>query len=82
VVKLESHLPIIVDPSHAAGRHDLVLPLAKAGIAAGADGVMMEAHPCPVDALSDAAQQLISSKFADVMSELKPYVEVVGKTMG
>jgi 3-deoxy-7-phosphoheptulonate synthase len=82
VVKLESHLPIIVDPSHAAGRHDLVLPLAKAGIAAGADGVMMEAHPCPVDALSDAAQQLVSSKFADVMAELKPYVEVAGKTMG
>ena len=53
-----SHLPIIVDPSHAAGRRDLVVPLARAGIAAGADGVMVDVHPHPEQALVDGAQAL------------------------
>lgn len=58
VVKKQSHLPIIVDPSHAAGKVHYVVPLAKASIAAGADGIMVEVHPNPRNALSDAAQQL------------------------
>jgi len=79
VAKQESHLPVVVDPSHAAGVHELVLPLAKAGIAAGADGLLMEAHPNPVEALSDAAQQLPSAQFQDIMDELIPLIEVCGK---
>jgi 3-deoxy-7-phosphoheptulonate synthase len=82
VAKQESHLPVIVDPSHAAGDFRLVLPLAKAAIGAGADGLMIEAHPEPVEALSDAAQQLESGEFGNVMAELKPFVEICGKQMG
>ncbi len=82
VAKNESHLPVVVDPSHAAGIKSLVVPLAKAGIAVGADGVMIEAHPDPVSALSDAAQQLVSSEFGQVMTELRPHVALAGKTMG
>ena len=82
VAKQESHLPVVVDPSHAAGRHELVLPLAKAAIAVGADGLMVEAHPHPVEALSDAPQQLQSANFAAIMAELRPYIEVAGKTFG
>jgi 3-deoxy-D-arabino-heptulosonate 7-phosphate (DAHP) synthase len=65
-----SHLPIIVDPSHAAGRHDLVLPLAKAGLAVGADGIIVETHPQPMKALSDANQQLDFNQFTDFMNEI------------
>lgn len=79
--KQESHLPVIVDPSHAAGIKKLVVPLAKAGIAAGADGVIIEAHPDPVNAWSDAAQQIESAKFAAVMDELAPWVKLAGKAM-
>jgi 3-deoxy-7-phosphoheptulonate synthase len=82
VAKQESHLPVVVDPSHAAGIQSLVVPLSKAGIAVGADGLMIEAHPNPVSALSDAAQQLVSSEFGKVMAELRPYVALADKTMG
>ena len=58
VLKHETHLPVIVDPSHAAGRRDLVLPLARAAAAVGADGIIVETHPRPEEALSDAAQQI------------------------
>ena len=58
VLKQETHLPVIVDPSHAAGRRDLVLPLARAAVAAGADGIIVEVHPEPEHALCDAAQQI------------------------
>lgn len=63
IIKLRSEYPVIVDPSHAAGRSDLVLPLARAGVAAGADGVMVEVHPQPAKALSDAAQALDPDQF-------------------
>ena len=63
VAKQETHFPVIADPSHAAGKVSLVLPLAKAAIAAGADGLIVEAHPDPVSACSDAAQQIKSSNF-------------------
>jgi 3-deoxy-7-phosphoheptulonate synthase len=82
VAKQESHLPVIVDPSHAAGLRSLVLPLAKAGIAAGADGLIIEAHPDPVNALSDAPQQFDSGEFGAVLAELKPFVELCGKRLG
>jgi 3-deoxy-7-phosphoheptulonate synthase len=67
VLKRETHLPVIVDPSHAGGRADLVLPLALAAIAAGADGLIVEVHPDPSTALSDAEQQLTFTQFAELM---------------
>ncbi len=75
-VKKESHLPVIIDPSHAAGRLDLVLPLSKAGIAVGADGLIVESHPYPHKALSDAAQQIPSDEFGEYLSEIEPYIEL------
>lgn len=80
--KAESHLPVIVDPSHAAGVSKFVLPLAKAGIAVGADGLIIEAHPDPVNALSDAAQQIESAKFGALLEELRPWIKLAGQTMG
>jgi len=70
-LKRLSHLPVIVDPSHAAGRRDLVIPLARAAIASGADGVMVEVHPDPSRALSDAAQALTFEMFDELMDELR-----------
>jgi len=81
VAKAETHLPVVIDPSHAAGVRHLVLPLARAGIAAGADGVVVEAHPDPVNALSDAAQQLESGTFATFMADLRPWVELAGRRL-
>ncbi len=82
VAKQETHLPVVVDPSHAAGKRSLVLPLAMAGIAAGADGVIVEAHPDPVHALSDAAQQWPSDQFSVFMEAVRPLVHALGKTFG
>ncbi len=79
VAKQESHLPVVVDPSHAAGRVGLVPPLAKAAIAAGADGLIVEAHPDPVNAASDAAQQIKTSDFAAFVESLKPLIEAMKK---
>ena len=76
VAKAESHLPVLVDPSHAAGKRSLVLPLACAGLAAGADGLIIEAHPDPVNAFSDAAQQIDSAKFGEFLAELKPWIDL------
>jgi 3-deoxy-7-phosphoheptulonate synthase len=67
VLKRETHLPVIVDPSHSGGRADLVLPLALAAIAAGADGLIVEVHPDPGTALSDADQQLTFAQFTELM---------------
>lgn len=71
VVHKESHLPIIVDPSHAAGRRDLVGPLARAAVAAGCDGLLIEVHHEPEKALSDGAQSLFPQQFAGLMEELQ-----------
>lgn len=71
VVKEISHLPVIVDPSHPAGKRSLVPPLAKAALAAGADGIMVEVHPDPDRALSDAKQQLSIEQFRKLMGELR-----------
>jgi len=79
VVKQLSHLPIIVDPSHAAGKWGLVSPLAKAAVAAGADGLIIEVHSRPEDALSDGSQSLLPSNFEALMKELKNLAKVVGR---
>jgi 3-deoxy-7-phosphoheptulonate synthase len=69
-----SHLPVILDPSHATGKRSLVPALSRAGIAIGADGLIVEAHPQPEKAISDGAQSLNLSQFANMMEELKPYM--------
>jgi len=82
VLKNETHLPVIVDPSHAAGRRDLVLPLARAAAAVGADGIIVETHPRPEEALSDAAQQIPTSQFAEFAAEVAAVVALMGKEIG
>lgn len=79
IIKAKSHLPIIVDPSHATGIKELVSPLAKASIAAGADGLMIEVHPNPATALSDGPQSLTPKAFDELCSELRPYAQLAGK---
>ena len=80
VIKSKSHLPIIVDPSHATGVRHYVLPLAKASIAAGADGLMIEVHPCPKKALSDGPQSLTFNAFSALTKELDPYAKLSGRS--
>ena len=79
VLKLETHLPVIVDPSHAAGRADLVPALAAAAIAVGADGLIVEVHPEPERALSDGAQSLSCAAFAQMMQSLTPLAAMCGR---
>jgi 3-deoxy-7-phosphoheptulonate synthase len=81
VLKKLCHLPVVVDPSHGTGRWDLVTPMAKAAVACGADGLIVEVHPRPEEALSDGPQSLKPSTFAQLMKELRPVVEAVGRTM-
>ena len=75
------HLPVLVDPSHAGGRADLVAPLAFAAIAAGADGLIIEVHPAPESALSDGDQSLTLSSFADLMRRLAPFAQAAGREL-
>ena len=82
VLKNETHLPVIVDPSHAAGRRDLVAPLARAAAAVGADGIIVETHPQPEQALSDAAQQIPTSEFAAFAADVAAVVALMGKEIG
>jgi 3-deoxy-7-phosphoheptulonate synthase len=82
VVKSLSHLPIIVDPSHATGRASLVPPMALAAVAAGADGLIIEVHPKPMEALSDASQQLDPDEFAGLMKKIGMIAPAVGKSLG
>jgi 3-deoxy-7-phosphoheptulonate synthase len=79
-VKGQSHLPIIVDPSHATGRPDLIPPMAMAAVAAGADGVHIEVHSCPEKALSDGPQALLPPRYAEVMAQIRKLAELLGKT--
>jgi 3-deoxy-7-phosphoheptulonate synthase len=81
VAKKETHLPVFVDPSHAAGRHDMVIPLSRAAVAAGADGLLIEVHPNPALALSDGGQQLKPQQFTDLMNAIRPLVKVMGKKL-
>ena len=79
VIKKFSHLPVIVDPSHAAGHRDLVAALAKAAVAAGTDGLLIEVHPNPEEALVDGLQSLAFPEFEKLMGELRPIAECVGR---
>ncbi len=79
VIKRFSHLPVIVDPSHAAGHYSLVPSIAKAAVAAGADGLLIEVHPNPTEALVDGLQSLTPSDFARLMVELRPIAQAVGR---
>jgi len=81
VLKKLSHLPVVVDPSHGTGHWDLVLPMAKAAVAAGADGLMIEVHPRPEEAFSDGAQSLKPGRFHQLMDEIAPFLKIVGKTL-
>jgi len=81
VLKEETHLPVIVDPSHAGGRARLVIPLALASIAAGADGIMVEVHPDPGAALSDGDQALTIEMFGELMRAAAPVARAVGRTL-
>ena len=81
-LKRLSHLPIIVDPSHATGRWRLVSPMSKAAIAVGADGLLIEVHPDPKSSLSDGAQTLKLDTFAQLMKEIKPIVQAIGREFG
>ncbi|HHT49277.1 MAG TPA: 3-deoxy-7-phosphoheptulonate synthase [Firmicutes bacterium] len=76
-----SHLPVIADPSHASGRRNLVLPLARAALAAGADGLMVEVHPHPETALSDGAQSLDFAQFDAVIKGLTPLLTALGRRL-
>jgi 3-deoxy-7-phosphoheptulonate synthase len=71
-----THLPVILDPSHATGKRSLVPALARAGVAIGADGLLVEVHPCPEKAFSDGAQSLTIEQFRTMMRDLKPYMEL------
>jgi 3-deoxy-7-phosphoheptulonate synthase len=79
VIKQASHLPVIVDPSHAAGKWGLVAPLAKAAIAAGADGLIIEVHSHPEEAKSDGAQSLLPDNFSNLVQELKALAGISGR---
>ena len=81
VVKKRSHLPIVVDPSHGTGRRDKVIPMARAAIAAGADGLLIEVHNDPDRALSDGAQSLYPEQFATLMGELRVIAPVLGRSL-
>ena len=82
VLKEETHLPVIVDPSHAAGRRELVPALARAAVAAGADGILVEAHPSPEAALCDAPQLLRTAQFGAFAEDIRRLAESMGKTIG
>jgi 3-deoxy-7-phosphoheptulonate synthase len=79
IVKRESHLPIIIDPSQGAGRADLVIELCKAAVALNADGLLIEVHPHPAEAWSDGQQQVDLDLYAKLVEELKPFISAVGR---
>jgi 3-deoxy-7-phosphoheptulonate synthase len=81
MLKQLTHLPIFVDPSHGTGKWELVGPVARAAVAAGADGLLIEVHPSPEEALSDGAQSLKPERFARLMAELRAVAEAVGRTV-
>jgi 3-deoxy-7-phosphoheptulonate synthase len=81
VLKQHTHLPVIVDPSHAAGRRDLVLPMSLAAAAAGADGIIVEVHPEPEHAICDGPQQLRTAEFADYLRQVEAVASLAGKEL-
>ncbi|HXT47936.1 MAG TPA: N-acetylneuraminate synthase family protein, partial [Gemmatimonadaceae bacterium] len=81
IVQQLSHLPIVADPSHGTGIRDLVLPMARAAVAAGANGILVEVHPNPERALSDGAQSLYPEQFAQLVGELHAIAAAIGRTI-
>jgi 3-deoxy-7-phosphoheptulonate synthase len=81
LVKMLTHLPVIVDPSHGTGKWDLVTPMARAAVAAGADGLMIEVHPHPEDALKDGFESLTFENFARMMEQVRPVARAVGRAV-
>lgn len=81
LLKKHVHLPIIVDPSHATGKRELVIPMARASIAAGADGIMVEVHPKPEESISDADQTISPNEFKKLMEEIRPIAKAIGRTI-
>lgn len=81
LLKQLSHLPVLVDPSHGTGKWELVEPISRAAVAAGADGLIIEVHPHPEEALSDGGQSLKPARFAALMQGLRPVAEAVGRTL-
>jgi len=81
LMKQKSHLPVVVDPSHGTGVRELIIPMSKAAVAAGADGIIVEVHPDPTIALSDAHQQLSLDQFGDLMRQIEPFVKAAGRTL-
>ena len=81
VIKRESHLPIIIDPSHGTGHWDLIEAMSRAAIACGADGLMIEVHPDPANAFSDGPQSLTPKNFANLIQNLRPFIELMGRNL-
>jgi 3-deoxy-7-phosphoheptulonate synthase len=81
IAKKESHLPVIVDPSQGCGRADLVKVLCRGAVAMGADGLLIEVHPNPTEALSDGQQQIDFSVFGDLMAEVVPFLNAAGRVL-
>ena len=81
LLKQKTHLPVIVDPSHGTGVRELVIPMAKAAVACGADGIIVEVHPEPTKALSDAHQQLTAQQFRDLMRQITPFIKAAGRSV-
>jgi len=81
VLKKETHLPVFVDPSHGTGKRDLVIPMSRAAIAAGADGLIIEVHPKPEEALSDGFQSLTFEMFKKLMEEVQPFAKIMGRVI-
>ena len=81
LLKSLTHLPVIADPSHGTGKWDLVAPVARAAVAAGADGLIIEVHPNPAKALSDGAQSLKPDKFAQMVIQVRQIAEAIGRTV-
>ncbi|MEX0843562.1 MAG: N-acetylneuraminate synthase family protein, partial [Gemmatimonadota bacterium] len=79
LLKRETHLPVVADPSHAGGIRELVGPLSFAAVAAGADGLLIEVHPNPEEALSDGEQSLTFGEFRALMERLRPFAEAAGR---
>jgi 3-deoxy-7-phosphoheptulonate synthase len=82
LLKKLTHLPVIVDPSHAAGRRELVPALARAAVAAGADGILVEAHPRPEEALCDAPQLIRTAEFDAFAGEVRELATLMGRVIG
>ncbi|MBN1291083.1 MAG: 3-deoxy-7-phosphoheptulonate synthase [Candidatus Latescibacteria bacterium] len=81
LLKSRTHLPVLVDPSHGTGIHDLVIPMSKAAVACGADGLLVEVHPNPEEAFSDGAQSLLPEEFDELVKELIKYLKLEGKKL-